>query len=81
MDHRVRRRIISDNKKHQEAVPADVQNGLSISGSTPDLESDDNVLDTAHEAGVYEQADEEHPAESNIAEEVERDEKYHQKND
>lgn len=66
--------MFNDDQKHKEAEE-------SISGSTPDPESDDNTLDNAHEAGIYENQDEEHPGELNVAEEIEKDEKEHQKKD
>lgn len=75
-------RIISDEQKHKEAEDEDTKTGEdSISGSTPDLESDDNALDAAHEAGLYEDQDEEHPGEVNIAEEVGKTEEKHQEED
>lgn len=76
------KRIVSDDQKHQSALDQDENTGeQSISGATPDPESDDNVLDAAKEAGLYEKADEEHPQELNIAEEIEEAEKAHQEED
>ncbi len=75
-------KIFSDEQKHQAAEDEDTKTGEeSISGSTPDLESDDNTLDAAHEAGLYEDQDEEHPGEIGIAQEEEKDEKQHQEED
>lgn len=48
-----------------------------ISGSEADLESDDNALDAAHSVGLYPKADEEHPAELGVAEEIEEGDKLH----
>jgi hypothetical protein len=42
----------------------------STGNSNSQLESGDNVLDMAHEVGFYEDADEEHPMELNIAEQI-----------
>lgn len=75
-------KLDKDNQKHKDAVPEDIKTGeQTISGSTPDPESDDNTLDTAHDAGLYEDQDEEHPGEIDIAKEVEKDEKEHQEED
>lgn len=76
------KRTIPDNQKHKDALSEDIKTGeQTISGSTPDPESDDNTLDTAHEAGIYENQDEEHPGELGIDEEIYKDEKEHQKKD
>lgn len=74
--------ISTDEKKHEDSLSEDIKTGeQSISGSEADLESDDNVLDAANKAGIYENQDEEHPGEIDIAKEVEKDEKEHQRND
>lgn len=76
MPKKVIKRIVPDQQKHQDALDEDIKTGeQTISGSTPDPETDDNTLDTAHEAGLYENQDEEHPGEIGIAEEVNKDEK------
>ncbi len=63
--------ILSDDDKHQTSADQDFTTGEgSISGSNPDLESDDDVLKTAHESGLYQSADDEHPQELNIAQQV-----------
>lgn len=82
MPNRNTSRIIPDDQKHQDALDEDIKTGeQSISGSTPDPESDDNALDAAHKAGLYEDQDEEHPGEVNVAKEVEKDEEEHQEKD
>lgn len=48
----------------------------SISGSMAGLESDDDVLATAHEMGIGLSGDYEHPKELNIARDMDRAEKY-----
>lgn len=75
MPRRKTESIVSDDDKHRAVMTPQQQGESSISGSTPDPESDDNVLDAAQQAGLYEDQDEEHPGELNIAEEVEKDEK------
>ncbi len=61
---------LGDDKKHQESVtPAQAGEG-AISGSVPDLESDDDMLENAHEMGLYKGDDGEHPQELNIADQV-----------
>lgn len=75
-------KIESDDQKHQNALDEDIKTGeQSISGSTPDPESDDNTLDAAHDVGLYEDQDEEHPGELGIDEEIRKDELEHQKKD
>lgn len=75
-------KIKEDSQKHKDAVDGDIKTGeQSISGSTPDPESDDNTQDTAHDAGIYENQDEEHQGEIDIAKEVEKDEKALRKGD
>ena len=72
----------NDDQKHQAAVDENIKGGeQSISGSTPDPESDDNALDAAHEAGLYENQDEEHPGELGIDQEIRKDEQQHLKED
>lgn len=74
--------MTNDDQKHKDALDEDIKTGEeSISGSTPDPESDDNTLDTAHDAGLYENQDEEHPGELGVDEEIHKDELEHQKKD
>lgn len=73
---------MNDDQKHKEAMNQDENTGEeSISGSTPDLESDDDTLETAHKAGLYQNADEEHPAELGIGQQVNNAEEKHQEED
>ncbi|MCR4264278.1 MAG: hypothetical protein NUV98_06190 [Candidatus Roizmanbacteria bacterium] len=68
------------NDDNHDDVPVStpqIRDEDSSSGSTPAPSSDDNVLDAAHAAGLYEDADEENPKPLNIAEEIEKDEKTH----
>lgn len=50
---------------------------LGVSGTTPDPESDDNMLDNAQDVGLYTDSNEEEPVELNIADQIEKAEKYH----
>lgn len=75
-------KINEDDKKHENAVPEDIKTGeQTISGSTPDPESDDNTLDAAHDQGLYEDQDEEHPGELGVDQETHKDELEHQEKD
>lgn len=62
-----------------EAVKSEPQipGEQSESGTMPDPEQiqDKDTLDMAHDVGLYEENDEEHPAEVGIAEEIEEAEK------
>ncbi|MCL5784231.1 MAG: hypothetical protein M1142_02665 [Patescibacteria group bacterium] len=76
------KRLEPDQQKHEKAVPEDIKTGeQTTSGSTPDPESDDDTLDDAHEAGLYENQDEDHPGELGIDEEIHKDELEHQDKD
>lgn len=48
----------------------------SVSGSTPDLESDDDTLLNAHQMGIAPNADLENPKELNISKNLNDAEKY-----
>ena len=63
--------LINDDAKHEKVKTPQNVDERSFGGTNPDPESDDNVLDVAHEAGIYGEADEEHPAELDIAREIE----------
>ncbi|GEM_PF-6738239 len=52
-----------------------------ISGTTPDPESDDDVLENAHQVGVGLDEDLENPEELDISKDVERAERYHRDRD
>lgn len=75
-------KLDEDDQKHKDAVSEDIKTGeQSISGSTPDPESDDNTLDSAHKQGLYEDQDEEHPGELGVDQETHKDELEHQEKD
>lgn len=59
-----------EDKKHRKTVTPAQEGEGKISGSTPDLESDDDMLENAHEMGLYKADDGEHPQELNIADQV-----------
>lgn len=69
--------------KEEQKHPLDLVNegAADISGSEADIESDDDVSKAAKDVGLYQEADDEHPAEVGVAEEVEKDEQLHQEQD
>lgn len=82
MPQKTIQRILPDDQKHEEAFDEDSKTGeQTVSGSMPDPESDDNTLDNAHEFGLYDDQDEEHPGELGVDNEVRKDELEHQKED
>ncbi|MDP3973229.1 MAG: hypothetical protein Q8P92_00150 [Candidatus Daviesbacteria bacterium] len=73
---------LNDDQKHQDAADEmDSSGNSSISGSTPDPESDDDTLQSAKDVGLYEDQDDEHPGELGIDQEIRKDELEHQKKD
>ncbi len=54
-----------------------VRGSNSVSGSTPDLESDDDTLQNVHRMGIAIDADLEHPKELNIAKNMDDAEEYY----
>lgn len=60
------------NPKHRQefAEKASETEEDSIIGETADLESDDDMLENAHDMGLYKADDGEHPQELNVAAEV-----------
>lgn len=66
------KRMANDDEdlKHSKIITPALEGEGKISGSTPDLESDDDTLENAHEMGLYKADDGEHPQELNIAAEV-----------
>ena len=59
-----------EDKKHKTIEKVSEDGEEKISGSVPDLESDDDTLENAHEMGLYKADDGEHPQELNLADEV-----------
>lgn len=68
-----------DDKKHQTVNQANdqIEEEEDNLGSmpNPDKVNEKSTLDEAHDVGLYEQADDEHPVEINIAKQVEDAEK------
>lgn len=60
------------DKKELEKTNPEYKGESDMEGSMPDPEevNSKSVLDHEHEMGLYEAADEEHPMELNIAEEI-----------
>ncbi|MBI3485731.1 hypothetical protein HY025_02190 [Candidatus Daviesbacteria bacterium] len=72
---------MNDDQKHKQAKAVEEVGDEDASGTMADLESDDDMLENAHKAGLYEKSDDEHPEELNVAKEVENAEKVHIKED
>jgi len=64
-----------EDMKNQSSQSPSVTGSDSVSGTTPDLESDDDVLQNAHQMGIAPDADLEHPKELNIAKNIDDAEK------
>ena len=60
---------LEDLKHNKAATPAQ-EGEEKISGTNPGLESDDDMLENAHEMGLYKDDDGAHPQELNIADQV-----------
>ena len=72
---------LSDTNDQIDIVGARINSPASAgeaseSGSTPDPESDDDVLANAHDMGIALGEDEEHPKELNIADDIDKAEEY-----
>ena len=83
MKHK-RKKIVGDilfnqdhDEEHKKVLSPQVLGETSMEGSMPDPESDDDVLANAHNMGLYEESDYEHPKEVGLGEEVDKDEQYH----
>ena len=62
----------SQNRRQEFAEKASESEEESIVGETADLESDDDMLENAHDMGLYKADDGAHPQELNLASEVQR---------
>lgn len=62
--------LTDENKKHIFAEKVSDTEEESIIGDAPDLESDDDMLENAHDMGLYKADDGAHPQELNLAGEV-----------
>jgi len=65
-----------DIEANQSTMSPGQRGSNSVSGSTPDPESDDDVLENAHQVGIAPDADLENPTELNIAKDVAESEEY-----
>lgn len=68
---------LTDQDNYSSLSP-NVRGSESISGSTPGPESDDDVLQNAHEMGIAPDADLEHPTELNIEKDMSDADLYRQ---
>lgn len=59
-----------EDKKHAKTITPAQEGEGKISGTNPEPESDDDMLENAHEMGLYKEDDGEHPQELNLAAEV-----------
>ena len=61
---------LREDKKHSEIEKIALTGEEAIDGDTADLESDDDMLENAHDMGLYKGDDGAHPQELNLAAEV-----------
>ncbi len=61
---------LREDKKHSEVEKIALTGEEAIDGDTADLESDDDMLENAHDMGLYKGDDGAHPQELNLAAEV-----------
>lgn len=66
-----------DEIENQSPLSPDEVSENGVSGPTADPESDDDMLQNEHEVGLYTDADEDEAPELNIADQIEKAEKYH----
>lgn len=64
--------LTNEGKKHIYAEPVSASGEDSASGGAADLESDDDMLENAHDMGLYKGDDGAHPQELNVAAEVQK---------
>lgn len=62
--------LSDEGKKHGVAMRMEFVEDESLTGDMPALESDDDMLENAHDMGLYRKDDGEHPQELNLAAEV-----------
>jgi hypothetical protein len=61
---------LREDMKHSEVEKIALTGEEAIDGDTADLESDDDMLENAHDMGLYKGDDGAHPQELNLAAEV-----------
>lgn len=62
--------LTDEGKKHGQAFQTEFIEDESSTGDMAALESDDDMLENAHDMGLYRNDDGEHPQELNVAAEV-----------
>lgn len=62
---------------NSSVIPLSERGSAEVSGTNPDPESDDDVLQNAHNMGIAPNATLEHPTSLNIAKDIADAEKYH----
>lgn len=68
---------INDDAHNSSPLSPNEISESEVSGSTPDPESDDNMLENEHEVGLYTDATDDDAPELNIAEQIEKAEQAH----
>jgi len=67
---------LKNKQKNLTIKSPQMQGEESISGSMPDLESDDDALKSAHEMGIGLSENYEHPKELDIAKDIDKAEEH-----
>lgn len=62
----------NEDKKHEFTEKASADGEEALSGDAADLETDDDMLENAHDMGLYKGDDGAHPQELNLAGEVQK---------
>lgn len=62
--------LVNENKKHDLGKASEFIEDESVTGDMAGLESDDDMLENAHDMGLYKADDGAHPQELNLADEV-----------
>ena len=66
----------NEDKRHEFAEKASATEEESFIGDSAGLETDDDMLENAHEMGLYKADDGEHPQELNVAAQVQKAENH-----
>ena len=67
---------VAEDKKHAFAEKVSDDGENAPGGDTADLESDDDMLENAHDMGLYKADDGAHPQELNLAGEIQKAEDH-----
>jgi hypothetical protein len=62
--------LVNENKKHNLGKASEFIEDESATGDMAGLETDDDMLENAHDMGLYKADDGEHPQELNLAAQV-----------